>query len=136
MKGVYILVTRLREDSKMEIGKLGSIIFKKGLYCYVGSALGKNMNLENRTKRHEMLARDKKGNLKWHIDYFLTNPKVGLDGIIVFNGNKGECKVSRALQGEAEETIRGFGSSDCNKCKGHFHRFGSMKKVLKTVESI
>jgi Uri superfamily endonuclease len=134
MKGAYILITRLREDSKIRIGKLGELEFQKGYYCYVGSALGKSMNIENRTKWHERLAREKEGNLKWHIDYFLTNPNVSLDGIIVFE-NGDECKISNILKKDVAETIRNFGSSDC-KCNGHLHRFENMRDVLKAVESI
>jgi Uri superfamily endonuclease len=134
MKGSYILVMQLKKDSKIKIGKLGELDFQKGYYCYVGSAVGKSMNIENRTKRHERLAREKEGNLQWHIDYFLTNPNVSLDGIIVFE-NGDECEISNILKRDVAETIRNFGSSDC-KCEGHLHRFENMKDVLKAVESI
>ncbi len=138
MKGTYILVTKLSDDSKIRIGKLGRIDFQKGYYCYVGSALGKSINLENRTKRHERLAKDKSGKLRWHIDYFLTNPSISLDGIIVFNGDERmECEISCSLEKKASETVNGFGSSDCKDgCKGHLHRFESMEKVLSVVESL
>jgi len=39
MKGAYCLVIELKKNSSIKIGALGTIKFKKGLYCYVGSAL-------------------------------------------------------------------------------------------------
>lgn len=136
MKGAYVLITYLRKNSKIKAGKLGVIDFSKGYYCYIGSALGKSVNLENRIKRHERLVKDKTGKVRWHIDYFLTNPKVSLEGIFVFPGRT-ECKVSRVFEKNAKKTILGFGSSDCGHgCKGHFHHFKDMKKILDMVEHV
>jgi len=136
MNGAYVLVAYLRKNSKIRIGKLGAIDFLKGYYCYVGSALGKSINLENRIKRHERLVKDKTGKVRWHIDYFLINPKVLLKGIIIFSG-KVECKISQILEKNAKKTILGFGSSDCKYgCKGHFHHFKNMKEFLHVVKKI
>lgn len=49
MKGSYILVIQLKEDQKIQIGKLSRIHFSKGLYVYIGSALN---GLEQRLNRH------------------------------------------------------------------------------------
>ena len=127
MKGVYVLVTKLKKNSIIKVGKLGEINFLKGYYCYVGSALGKSVNLENRIKRHKRLVKDKVGKLQWHIDYFLVNPNVSIIKTISFNGKK-ECKISNILERRADKTIREFGSSDC-KCKGHFHYFKNKNSV-------
>ena len=131
MMGTYVLVAQLKKYSRMRIGKLGNLIFPKGYYCYVGSAFGKVMSLENRIKRHKKLDKDKKGKLKWHIDYFLTNPNASIKKIVTFNGKKIECKISRMLEKHAQLPINGFGCSDC-KCKSHFYYFGeeSCEKLL------
>ena len=57
MKGTYILVIFLKENSKIEIGSLGKISFSKGYYLYVGSAMGNygSATLINRVKRHKRM---------------------------------------------------------------------------------
>lgn len=137
MKGTYVLVTALKEDSRIKVGKLGVINFPKGYYCYVGSALGKTINLENRTSRHKKLNMNKTGNLKWHIDYFLVDSKVSvIDTIMINNDRRMECKISREMKELSDKSINGFGSSDCN-CKSHFHYFDDKKynKILKKMVS-
>jgi len=125
MKGTYILITRLKGDSKIKIGKLDIINFLKGYYCYIGSALGKSINLENRISRHQRLNRKKTGKLRWHIDYFLTHPDVDIIKINKIPGDKKiECNISDLIKEFAEKSIIGFGCSDC-KCKSHFHYFNN-----------
>lgn len=103
----------------IRIGSLGELNLNKGFYCYVGSALGKSVSLENRLMRH--LSKKKK--LRWHIDYLLANSDASIDSIIIFPSEKRiECLVSKEIEKLAEKTIEGFGSSDCN-CKGHLHYF-------------
>jgi len=126
MKGSYVLVVELKKDSKIRIGKLGIFDFPKGYYCYVGSALGESVNLENRIGRHKRLNKEKSGNLKWHIDHFLINPVVSIFETIT--SNEEECRISQMVERLANKTIHGFGSSDC-KCDGHFHYFEDKKKV-------
>lgn len=151
MKGSYILIARVKKDSKIDIGKLGKLDFKKGYYCYVGSANGKTVSLENRLKRHIKLSIEKKGKLRWHIDYFLTNHNVLLNGVIAFEKKprkseceprkseceprESECGLSHILEKSADYTVKKFGSSDC-KCNSHLYRFKSLKKILDVVESI
>lgn len=123
MKGAYILVAELKDDSKIEIGKLCTFEFKKGYYCYVGSAVGNIVNIESRTARHKRLATEKAGKLRWHIDYFLTSPNVSVVDIKKFE-DAAECDISKRLEQRADKTIRGFGSSDCARgCMGHLHYF-------------
>ncbi|GAH32305.1 unnamed protein product [marine sediment metagenome] len=124
MKGTYVLALQLKKDSRIKIGKLGILGFPKGNYCYVGSAFGKTVNLENRIKRHKKLNKSKKGKLKWHIDYFLTNPNVSVKKTFVFNNKKIECKTSQMLERNAKMSVKKFGCSDC-KCKSHFHYFNN-----------
>jgi len=123
MKGSYILVIKLKEDSEIKIGSLGLISFPRGYYCYVGSALGNIINLENRVGRHKKLNREKEGKLHWHIDYFLVNPNALIIQIVMIKNEKRmECEISKKLEKIAKKSIQGFGSSDC-KCKSHFHYF-------------
>lgn len=134
MKGSYVLVGHLKKDSKIRVGKLGTIDFKKGHYCYVGSANGKSMNVENRTRRHEKLALEKTGRINWHIDYFLVDPNVSLaDTKKIEKGD--ECEISKMFEKSADRTFQGFGSSDCSSgCKGHLHYFreaSSIRTALK-----
>ena len=127
---------KLKDNSKTKIGKLGMIDFPKGYYCYVGSALGKAINLENRICRHKKLNKEKSGKLKWHIDYFLVNPNVSIIDTMTINSNKKmECKISKKLEKVADKSINSFGSSDCN-CKSHFHYFENKQDCEKVLEGM
>jgi sugar fermentation stimulation protein A len=113
-KGAYILITKLKQDGSLRIGSLGKIHFKKGYYCYVGSALG---NLEKRIARHKR----KNKKLHWHIDYFLKKAKI--KGITALQTTKRiECSLSRKLKHIADSRALNFGSSDC-KCQTHLYYF-------------
>lgn len=136
MKGTYILISHLKKDSKIKVGSLGEIDFKKGYYCYVGSAKGKSTSIENRTGRHKKTASKKAGNLKWHIDYFLVNPNVFLTETKKMEGGD-ECKTSKLLESFADNTIQNFGSSDCTfGCRGHLHYFKNKNSAVTSVERI
>lgn len=134
MRGSYVLVSHLKRDSKIRVGKLGTIDFKKGHYCYVGSANGKSVNVENRTKRHERLALEKTGRLNWHIDYFLVDPNVSVaDTKKIEKGD--ECEISKMFERSADRTLQGFGSSDCSSgCKGHLHYFREASSIRTVLE--
>lgn len=92
----------LSHDTEIEVGKLGSILFKKGTYIYVGSAPS-----EKRLERH--LREDKK--LHWHIDYLLE--KALTTKIYIVKGK--ECEVAQKID---LPCIKGFGCSDC-RCDSH-----------------
>ena len=128
MKGAYVLIINLKKDSTIQVGKLGKINFKKGIYAYVGSGMN---NLEKRIERHFRLAKNKKGNVRWHIDYLLVNPDVRVvDVIPIESDRKIECEISQLLEKKALRTIPRFGSSDCRKgCKGHLHYFKTLKNL-------
>jgi Uri superfamily endonuclease len=127
MKGTYILLINLRKNlNNVRIGKLGKLNFKKGFYCYVGSAVGKNINLEKRLMRH--LSGRKK--LRWHIDYLLSKPGVGVEGIVILQSKeKIECLVSRFIENYAESVVKNFGSTDCG-CDSHLYYFEDKKFLL------
>ena len=114
MKGVYVLIIQVSNDAAVQVGALGKLTFKKGLYAYVGSAQG---NLEQRVKRH--LRREKRR--FWHVDYLLGNDAAKVIEVFYKQADKTEeCAVAKAI-GERGESIDGFGSSDC-RCKSHLFR--------------
>ena len=121
MKGIYCLIINIKKDSKIKIGALGRLKFKKGKYVYVGSAQN---NLEKRIKRH--LAKKKK--LKWHIDYLLKNSNIKIEKAVYKKAPKSqECKIA-CLFSKFEQPINNFGSSDCN-CKAHLFKLKSFKNL-------
>ena len=129
MQGSYALILKLKKDSEIKVGSLGKIKFKKGFYCYIGSALGKG-GIEKRIGRYERLDKKKKGKIKWHIDYLLINPNISILSVFIFpSKRKIECKISKIFEKKADKSIKKFGSSDC-KCNSHLHYFSSKKKLI------
>ncbi len=123
--GSYVLLIKLKYDTKINIGKLGKFDFKKGHYIYVGSALN---GLGSRIQRH--LRKEKK--LHWHIDYFLTKA----DAIEIFykeGKDKEECKIAGFFE-ENFLKIPGFGCSDC-LCKSHLF-YGEYEEIIKSISSL
>jgi Uri superfamily endonuclease len=105
----YQLKIKLNKKIKLQIGKLGEFLLKKGIYIYTGSA---KKNIDARIKRH--LCNNKK--LHWHIDYLLLNKNVKV--IDVNKSNKFECDLNNETDGKI--IIHGFGSSDSKAgCKSH-----------------
>ncbi|MBU5689274.1 MAG: GIY-YIG nuclease family protein [Candidatus Aenigmarchaeota archaeon] len=125
MKGTYIILIHLKNDQIIKIGSLGKIYFKKGYYCYIGSAFGRSINIENRVSRH--LRKNKK--IRWHIDYFLKNKKTKIIDILIFENRKIECFLAKILS-KKFKPIKKFGSSDC-KCISHFYY--CYKKQIKNI---
>jgi Uri superfamily endonuclease len=114
MKGVYILMIEISKKIRITIGSLGSLIFSKGLYAYVGSA---QKGLEKRVERH---LRKKKTKF-WHIDYLLSNKYVKVKKVFYKKaGKEEECNISKKLERKGNY-VKNFGSSDC-KCKSHLFR--------------
>ncbi|MEM5830001.1 MAG: GIY-YIG nuclease family protein [Candidatus Aenigmatarchaeota archaeon] len=133
MKGSYILILKLDKDEKLNIGKLGEFELKKGYYCYVGSANGKNIEIEDRIRRYFKLNQEKKGNLRWHIDYLLINPNVKI--IDVIKSKIDECKLAKKVEKVCLESVPNFGNSDCD-CESHlfFHYINPKVKLLKILK--
>ncbi|GIW46260.1 MAG: hypothetical protein KatS3mg078_0137 [Deltaproteobacteria bacterium] len=113
-KGVYLLITELRESRYIEVGKLGVFFFPGGYYIYTGSAMN---GISQRVGRHV----SQRKRLKWHIDYFLRYGVV--KGIVVLSSeDKIECRVNQMVKALFKGRIiaPGFGSSDCKeKCGSH-----------------
>lgn len=120
MKGTYILFMEAKKDIEPDVGGLGRLRMARGLYAYVGSAMGKGVSLESRVGRHKKMAETKKGERHWHIDYFTASKGVEITGVVKIIGKAMECDVARAMvQAGATVVERGFGSSDCG-CDTHF----------------
>ena len=122
MKGAYILLIKLKNNQKIQIGKLGNLLFKKGFYIYIGSGFN---NLEKRINRH--LSKNKK--LHWHLDYFLDKAEF-LEAYFKQNTIKEECILANIFNQELKK-ISGFGCSDC-KCNSHLF-YGKKQDILNLI---
>ncbi|MBN1803550.1 MAG: GIY-YIG nuclease family protein [Candidatus Lokiarchaeota archaeon] len=127
MPGAYILVIKLNIDKKIRIGSLGNLIFQKGYYCYVGSAMGTKgaSSLLCRVRRHVSPSSMKK--IHWHIDYLLNDENSRIIKLILIpSKQKMECCVAGELFDKADDEIKNFGSSDCY-CSSHLFYFSELK---------
>lgn len=87
--------------------------FEPGRYVYAGSAYGPG-GMRARVGRHF-----RKGEvIRWHIDH-LTRRAATLQAILIEGGP--ECDIVKALvaTGECRIPLRGFGSTDCRRCRSH-----------------
>ena len=125
MKGSYLLLIELENDTTHTVGKLGEIAFNKGFYVYVGSAL---IGLDPRIKRH---LRDNK-NIHWHIDYLLEYAKI-VDIFYKENIHREECIIAKKFEGTLP-SILGFGCSDC-KCKSHLF-YGTYNEIKQVIDRL
>jgi Uri superfamily endonuclease len=128
MKGTYVLIIENNADTKIEIGKIGLIAFRKGFYAYVGSALA---GLEQRIGRH---LRDVGNNKKlhWHIDYLLANPTVEIKEVIcVETGARNECEIAVHIN-QHLVAIAHFGCTDCS-CTSHLFFSTNVAKLKEHV---
>ena len=128
LKGVYVLIIQVDEDTDVNVGAIGRLTFKKGLYAYVGSAQN---NLEQRVKRH--IRKEKRR--FWHVDYFLDNEATKVVEVFQQQADKTEeCAIAKVI-GERGESIDDFGSSDCS-CKSHLFRirdYGFLQEFMQVL---
>lgn len=130
MKGSYILVVYLACDKHILIGALGQVLFMKGFFFYVGSAMGEYgaTTLENRVKRHLLPPEKKKPH--WHIDFFLEDPATIITRLyLVPSLIRLECILAKELDSFADSYIENFGSSDC-VCKSHLFYFKNFNPIF------
>ena len=120
-RGSYLLILTLEREKFIKIGRLGKLMFQKGYYIYVGSAMS---NLRARIKRH----RQKRKKMHWHIDY-LTHVADGFLSIPIRSSQRQECEIAKSLFSIMKSGPSGFGSSDCH-CLTHL--FWSEKNPLQT----
>ncbi|WP_137743132.1 GIY-YIG nuclease family protein [Robertmurraya siralis] len=108
---LYSIHLHISDEIKVEVGKLGSILFKKGEYIYVGSA---KRNIIARINRH---IKEEKVQ-KWHFDYL--RPHGIITKIITYETSIGECQLAEKLRKESGGCwpVKKFGSTDC-KCPSH-----------------
>lgn len=119
MKGTYCLLVELKKTSKIKIGSLGSLLFERGYYVYVGSALN---GLERRIARH--LRKEKR--IYWHIDYLLSDRNARVRRVFAKQTfDMEECRIAGKVSA-CGEPVKNFGCSDC-RCRSHLF------KVNKTV---
>ncbi len=128
VKGTYCLCIVNHETQSIQIGALGEIEFKKGLYVYVGSALN---SLIPRLQRHLRMSQGEHHVFHWHIDYLLREKTVEIDSIyIIETGEHLECIIADKVSKHGKAIPR-FGCSDC-KCSSHLfyiQSFDFMEKM-------
>ena len=128
MKGIYILLLRIKKDLNMRIGSLGIIHFSSGMYAYIGSAQN---SLEKRIERH--IKRNKKK--YWHIDYLTTHKHVRVERIFYKPlGKEWEDRVALMINKHGRP-IKGFGASD-SKIDSHLffiHDFEGFYALLNNL---
>ncbi|MGG0716838.1 GIY-YIG nuclease family protein [Robertmurraya massiliosenegalensis] len=108
---LYAIHLHLSSEIKIDVGKLGSFLFEKGDYIYVGSAKRNILARINRHKKEEKVQ-------KWHFDYL--RPHGAITKIITYETSISECQLAEKLRKESEGRfpIKKFGSTDC-KCPSH-----------------
>lgn len=128
MKGSYILLIELEEDTEIEIGT-GKKQLEKGFYTYFGSAFGPG-GLK-RIQRHREVSNGERDVRHWHIDYIsgLENSKI--IEAVKFPEKDIECK----LASESEDTVEAFGCTDC-KCSSHLGYFSKKDEAEAFLDDV
>lgn len=130
--GVYALVLRNIDDIEIVVGALGPVIFHKGFYVYVGSAMGKgSTSIEKRLQRHFSTSKKK----HWHIDHLLEHVQI-CGAIWAQSDVCRECELVQKILGMAgfEYGPRSFGNSDCkSSCQAHLLRFRGLNDVMSVI---
>jgi sugar fermentation stimulation protein A len=109
-RGAYLLLLRLPEPCRIEVGGLGAVDFAAGHYVYIGSAM---RGLAARTARHLRLNKQP----HWHVDYLRARADRA-EALAVRSSKREECALARAVGTLLQPGPAGFGSSDCN-CPTH-----------------
>lgn len=122
-RGSYILVLHLSADTRVDVGKLGPVVFPKGFYLYIGSAMD---SLSKRIARHGRLRK----RLHWHIDYLRPHTEVRA-ALAIRSAERLECSIARAIGDISHWSVKNFGCSDC-LCNSHL--FGMTNDPLKSPE--
>ncbi len=120
VKGTYVLILRLNNDTDIIVGKLRGLKLKTGFYAYIGSALGTGGF--KRVTRHFNVASGKNPVRKWHIDYLLPHSEV-ICAVLLPTDDAIECAVAKKFA-ELFKEIAGFGCTDC-ACRSHLFFSGT-----------
>lgn len=129
MKGSYILIINVPDDEEIYIGSLGKLLFKRGDYLYIGSAMGNygSSTLLNRVNRHIQPSENKK--IHWHIDYLLKQKNTYISRIyLIPSVERLECNIAKELKTTTENYISNFGSTDCD-CPSHLFYIKEFKDL-------
>jgi Uri superfamily endonuclease len=116
--GTYLLLIRLDQATRLDVGRLGRVDLPLGWYVYVGSALG---GLGARLRRHAQPVKRR----RWHVD--VLRAAGALVAIAVRIGpDRIECATAATVARLAGGTqpVPRFGSSDC-RCRSHLVRFAA-----------
>ncbi len=113
-RGMYLLVLFLRRRRCLSIGRLGRIIFPRGFYVYVGSAMN---GLEKRIERHRRVRKRP----HWHVDALRAVSEF-YSAFPIRSSDRLECEIAGALSQIGEWKIPDFGSTDC-LCGTHLFGF-------------
>jgi len=113
-RGSYLLVLQLKKRQFLEVGKLGSLHFRKGFYVYVGSAMA---HLSKRLERHRRIRK----NFHWHIDYLRSAADFEA-ALPIRSSERLECLLADSFASLAHWSVPGFGCSDCS-CESHLSGF-------------
>ncbi len=113
-RGSYLLILQLNQGRRISIGVLDHLLFKKGFYVYVGSAMN---HLSRRMERHRRLRKRH----HWHIDELRAVSQ--FHSILPIRSKERlECEIARSMANISEWRVEGFGSTDCG-CPGHLFGF-------------
>ena len=104
-RGSYILVLENSMERKIAVGGLGPIVFQKGYYVYVGSALN---SLEARLRRHRRTRKKR----FWHIDYLTPEYFKLVKAYAIHRTDRIEHLMADRVRSIAQAAVAGFGSSD------------------------
>jgi sugar fermentation stimulation protein A len=112
-RGAYLLVLRLAEPCRIEVGGLGGVDFAAGHYVYVGSAM---RGLAARMARHLRLRKRH----HWHVDYLRARADRA-EVLAVRSSRREECALAEAVGKVLAPGPAGFGCSDCGCATHLFH---------------
>ena len=88
-------------------------------------------NLEKRIQRH--LKRNKKKH--WHLDFITTSEPFEPLEVWIFREKKFECELAELLSKNGNESVSGFGSTDCS-CKSHLFKLKSLEREREKVKNL
>lgn len=119
-----MLVLECSENARVSVGRRRRLDLPRGVYAYVGSALGPG-GLGARVGRHLDPARP----IHWHIDYLKRATRI-VEVWYAVGPVRREHAWAKVLANLPDASIRlpGFGSSDC-RCPAHLFHFATAPTV-------
>ncbi len=121
--GTYALLLYLSKEISLKVGSLGIHLFPKGLFMYIGSAMGPG-GVRARVQRHLRPETEKRPH--WHIDGLTSLAEIRAVWWLTGKSNI-ECQWARVLEKVGTRTPPKFGASDC-RCPGHLIYLGKADK--------